>query len=221
MDELITLLENYGLVKIIIFLVLLFISVEWLIEKYTKVKTWLINYKMNYHKEESEKEDKEETIQSRFNKLEKHQDEDYKRIKNVENKLNELNQQNKNQNEILSNLSLTVRDLRLETMRTKILDSVPKCIDLTHSNIGSEDYTNLFQLYTQYEKILAENDMENSQCELAMRMIRSSYRKRLAAELLTDYHYLKPDEIKEKIRKADDAISWWNEEQLDINDPLL
>lgn len=209
-SDLLTLIKDYNPVVIICILVTAYLAIKWVVEQFDIVRKWYRNKLESYHESENAKEEKENGFIERLNKLEEWQESDHSRLKGFSQQLAELEQTNAKQNEMLQNLSITVRDMRLETMRSKILDSVPKCIDLTSSNIGSEDYTNLFQTYTTYEHILSDNGLENSQVELAMKMIEESYRKRLAAELLTDYRYLPPEEIKKKIRKADDAISWWS-----------
>lgn len=209
-SDLLTLIKDYNPVVVICILVTAYLAIKWVVEQFDIVRKWYRNKLESYHESENAKEEKENGFIERLNKLEEWQESDHSRLKGFSQQLAELEQTNAKQNEMLQNLSITVRDMRLETMRSKILDSVPKCIDLTSSNIGSEDYTNLFQTYTTYEHILSDNGLENSQVELAMKMIEESYRKRLAAELLTDYRYLPPEEIKNKIRKADDAISWWS-----------
>lgn len=203
------LVKDYNPVVVIYILVTTYLAVKWIVEQFTIVRKWYLKKLVNYHESENAKEKKENSFIERINQLEEWQGSDHSRLKGFGKQLAELETTNAKQNEMLQNLSVTVRDMRLETMRSKILDSVPKCIDLTSSNIGSEDYTNLFQTYTTYEHILTDNGLENSQIELAMKMIEESYRKRLTAELLTDYRHLPPEEIKKKIRKADDAISWW------------
>lgn len=203
----------------VIFLLAVIIVGKWLYDFFKGIFDGYKSRLKNFHISESAKEKAEEEMENRFKKIEDNQNKDYRRIKDLESHLYEIQEDNKKQNDVLADLNASVRDMRIDSMRSKILDAVPKCIDLTHSNIGSEDYTHLFQIYTIYEEILAENNMENSQCDLAMRMIRESYRRRLAAELLTDYRYLPPEEIKKKIRKADDAISWWTEES-DLQDSL-
>lgn len=202
--------KDYDPVVVICILVTTYLAAKWIVEQFNIVCRWYRKKLVSYHESENAKEEKENGFIERLNKLEEWQESDHSRLKGFSQQLAELEETNAKQNEMLQNLSITVRDMRLETMRSKILDSVPKCIDLTSSNIGSEDYTNLFQTYTTYEHILSDNGLENSQVELAMKMIEESYRKRLAAELLTDYRYLPPEEIKNKIRKADDAISWWS-----------
>ena len=209
-SDLLTLIKDYNPVVVICILVTAYLTIKWVVEQFDIVRKWYRNKLENYHESENAKEKKENNFVERINQLEEWQGSDHSRLKGFSQQLSELEETNAKQNEMLQNLSITVRDMRLETMRSKILDSVPKCIDLTSSNIGSEDYTNLFQTYTTYEHILSDNGLENSQVELAMKMIEESYRKRLAAELLTDYRYLPPEEIKNKIRKADDAISWWS-----------
>ena len=217
MEELFTLLRDFKLIDIVLIIVLASSAAEWGLGKFVKFVNWFRSSKKSYHKKESEKEDKEETIETRLQQLEDCRSSQFKRIDVIEANLLEIQNANEQQNQLLNQLSNNVRDIRLESMRNKILDAVPKCIDLDHSNVSSEFYTNLFQTYTDYENILKENNMENSQCYLAMRMIRASYNKRLAAQLLTDYHYLSSEEINYKLKKAEDAISWWHEKDLDLN----
>lgn len=194
---------------VLIVLVLTALAIKEVYEFYQWAKGILNEWYIN----RSNKEKKDKNLSKEIEKLKTYVNDDKAQIRGLELHLTEIDATNEEMKKSINELSLSLRDIRLDNMRSEILDAVPKCIDLTHSNVGSEDYTHLFQIYTVYEEILAENNMENSQLDLAMRMIKESYRKRLAAELLTDYRYLPPEEINEKIRKADNAISWWNEDE--------
>lgn len=192
----------------VIVLVLAAIAIKEVYEFYQWAKSVLNDWYIN----RSNKENKDKNLSKEIEKLKTYVNDDKAQIRGLELHLTEIDATNEELKNSIKDLSVSLRDIRLDNMRSEILDAVPKCIDLTHSNVGSEDYTHLFQIYTVYEEILAENNLENSQLDLAMKMIKDSYRKRLAAELLTDYRYLPPEQISEKIRKADDAISWWNDE---------
>ena len=87
MDELFEIIKNYNAGEVIILLVLVFVSVEFIISKIKKIVDWSKAKKKEYHETESEKEEKEETIDDRITRLESNDQMQNQKIEEIQNTL--------------------------------------------------------------------------------------------------------------------------------------
>lgn len=70
--------------------------------------------------------------------------------------------------------------LRIESMRSEIISFASKVVD-ENCMVTREQYRRIFKLYDDYEKLLAENGMENGEIDTNYRIINESYEHRLVS----------------------------------------
>lgn len=208
MTELLSLLQNYNPIAVIIILVLTFVAAEWILEKYKKVRTWFLDYRESYHQEENAKEEKEETLESRLSALEKNQDKDYKRIKSVESNLYELKEQNGQQNKMLSVLNDAVRDLRVQSIRNSILDFYQVAINLS-MHPSREAYAEVIRNYEIYEQLMDEKGEKNGYLNFTYDKIIESMDQRDKYKLYAENFIIKPS--KEDFNKEPEIIEGFDD----------
>lgn len=68
--------------------------------------------------------------------------------------------------------------LRIEAMRSEIIAFATRVVD-ENCLVTREQYRRIFKLYDDYEKLLAENGMENGEIDTNYRIINESYEHRL------------------------------------------
>lgn len=206
MDSLIDLLnlKDISLSTILLICVLLYLA-------YNEIKKKIKEYKQEhnseleeYHKTETLKENKEKTINDRLTDLETYMGRDYKRIQQMESHLYEVSN-------TLESLLKSTRTKDIEDKRNKILNAPAAVIDINRP-VSAEYYNNIFNTYDEYEKMLAEDGLENGQAEFSMKLVKSSWMQRAEAGMFTEQLYLHPDDAKQKLREIRSAQHWWDED---------
>lgn len=79
---------------------------------------------------------------------------------------------------ILVKVSRDVLQIRIEAMRNEIISFASK-ISNEDFLVTHEECHRIFRLYDDYEKILAENDMENGEIDINYQIIKEAYEQRM------------------------------------------
>lgn len=64
-------------------------------------------------------------------------------------------------------------DNEIDTIRFEILDFANAVMD--HRNYNKEQYDHVFDIYEKYERILAENGLENGRVDMSMQFLKNKY----------------------------------------------
>lgn len=64
-------------------------------------------------------------------------------------------------------------DNEIDTIRFEILDFANSVMD--HRNYNKEQYDHVFDIYEKYERILAENGLENGRVDMSMQFLKNKY----------------------------------------------
>ena len=119
----------------------------------------IISYFKNKFRIKTGTEDDRETTEDRITRLEKHDNWQYKEIVKISTGIDEIKD--------------TLLNDRIEGKRKTILDF---CSSLSNAQKQNrEAFNEIFRIYTEYEKILKDNDMENGQAEESMKFISEKY----------------------------------------------
>lgn len=81
---------------------------------------------------------------------------------------------------LIEKLRMQLVMVRVEQMRTAIINFARMAADET-TPLTREEFNRIFKLYSAYEKLLEENDMENGEIDMNYAIIETSYEKRLVA----------------------------------------
>ena len=205
MDELIEILKERSMVELICTLITFYVAGKWVIGEVIGIRDWYTNKLKNYHTKENEKELKEDEIESRFSSIENKLNTDYIRIQKRESHLYVMTDQLKDMNNKFNNLNDMLIELRLETMRGRILDFAPLAIDLTHPQ-SKERYTEIYKVHADYIQLIEQTGKKNNYETYNFELIEKSYEQRSINKLFTEDCYIAPakkhdDKDKEKYEK--------------------
>ena len=205
MDELIEILKERSMVELICTLITFYVAGKWVIGEVEGIRDWYTNKLKNYHTKENEKELKEDEIESRFSSIENKLNTDYIRIQKSESHLYVMTEQLKDMNNKFNNLNDMLIELRLETMRGRILDFAPLAIDLTHPQ-SKERYTEIYKVHADYIQLIEQTGKKNNYETYNFELIEKSYEQRSINKLFTEDCYIAPakkhdDKDKEKYEK--------------------
>ena len=205
MDELIEILKERSMVELICTLITFYVAGKWVIGEVIGIRDWYTNKLKNYHTKENEKELKEDEIESRFSSIENKLNTDYIRIQKSESHLYVMTDQLKDMNNKFNNLNDMLIELRLETMRGRILDFAPLAIDLTHPQ-SKERYTEIYKVHADYIQLIEQTGKKNNYETYNFELIEKSYEQRSINKLFTEDCYIAPakkhdDKDKEKYEK--------------------
>lgn len=198
--ELTDILANTNPWQILFIILSIFVVGKWFYTQGAELITVYKKKQKEYHLSESAKERAQEETENRFKKLEDNQNKDYHRIKDVEAHLFEIQEQNNKQNEMLRELSDTLINLRLETMRGRILDFTPAAIDLTHPQ-SKERYLEIYKLHTDYLDLIAKTGKQNNFEKYNFELIEKSYQQRTIQHRFTEELYIPGLNDKDKLNK--------------------
>lgn len=166
MDSTLELINHANPTTIFIIIILAILAIK---EIWTLI-SWFVGKFRGWHNKESEKEDKEESTEDRIKRLENHDLKQYERLENMDKTLNQVT-------DVLANLQITVRDMRIDDLRKTLLDFA--------SGVGAgrryskEQYDEMLILYDDYERILAENGLTNGRVSVSMDIVRDKYKYNL------------------------------------------
>ena len=185
-----SLFSNYKLSDILI-IVLSVMFVYWEIRKIVNARrSETAQEKASYHEHET----KEESVIKRLDIVEEKLASDFQRFQRIERQLDEMD-------ELLHSLQKDFTDVRLDSMKQHILSSAFECANMD-IEVTAEYYNSIFALYARYEEILKENNMTNGQCEVAMRIIKDSFSKRIENSRFAELSYLTSQQADEKIKET-------------------
>lgn len=170
-------------------LVTFYVAAKWVIEQAKAIKDWYISRLKNYHETENEKEEKEDQTENRFTTIEEKLNKDYTRIQKVESQLYEIGETVKDMNSKFDYLNDMLVDLRLETMRGRILDFAPLAIDLSHPQ-SKERYTEIYKIHADYVKLIDESGKENNFETYNFELIQKSFEQRILNHSFTEDYYI-------------------------------
>ena len=182
-------LTKYNPVVVVTILVLTYLACSWVSSQVETIKTKHKNELKSYHSQEQEKEKRNDEIDSRFKKIEEKLDKDYVRIQKSESHLYEMMEYEKEINKKFDELNDMLIDLRLETMRGRILDFTPLAIDLTHLQ-SRERYTEIYKVHDDYIKLINQTGKENNFETNNFELIKKSYAQRSKRRLFTEDRYI-------------------------------
>ena len=87
--------------------------------------------------------------------------------------------------ELIEKLRIQLVMVRVEQMRNAIISFARMAAD-DSIPLTREEFNRIFKLYDAYEKLLAENGMENGEIDMNMDIVRSAYEKRMVSHLFVE-----------------------------------
>lgn len=203
-QEFLDLFTEYNPVVIFSVLVTTYLAVKWLYKQVKAAKDWYTSSLKSYHSKENEKEEKEDRTEQRFVAIEEKLDKDYVRIQKSESHLYEMSEHMKDINRKFDDLNNMLIDLRLETMRGRILDFAPLAMDLTHLQ-SKERYTEIYKVHADYMQLIKQTGKENNFESYNFELIEKSFEQRMINQLFTEDRYSPPLIKKPKDSTNDNA----------------
>ena len=213
MDELIEILKERSMVELICTLITFYVAGKWVIGEVNGIRDWYTNKLKNYHTKENEKELKEDEIESRFSSIENKLNTDYIRIQKSESHLYVMTEQLKDMNNKFNNLNDMLIELRLETMRGRILDFAPLAIDLKHPQ-SKERYTEIYKVHADYIQLIEQTGKKNNYETYNFELIEKSYEQRSINKLFTEDCYIAPAKKHDDKEKYEKKINNMNKDEL-------
>lgn len=192
MEELLNLFKDYNPIIIISIIVTVYVAGKKILEEATAIKNWYNDKLHSYHNEEHSKEEKEQKTEERFKAIEEKLGSDYIRIQKSESHLYKITEELKEFTDKFNNLNNMLIDLRLETMRARILDFAPLAIDLTHLQSRGK-YTEIYKVHGDYIKLIEDTGKDKDDYEIYnFDLVKKSYEQRSMQRLFTEDCYIAP-----------------------------
>ena len=192
LQEFIDLIKDYSLVDIMVILIGTFLGAKWLTEEIGKAKQWFENRLKSYHNQENDKEHKVIETEERFSTIEKKLDSDYIRIQKAESHLYEITETVKEINENFEELRSMIVELKLDNLRSRILDFAPSAMDLTHP-VSKERYTVIYKIHADFVQLNKNLRKDEDTYELYIfNMITKSFEQRTVQHLFSENFYIPP-----------------------------
>ena len=190
-------LKNYNTISILCILFCLYNIVKWILEQVLSIKKWYDNKLKNYHNIENEKEEKEDLTNERFESIEDKLKADYNRIKDFESNISQISDDVKDLNNKVTIINDMLINLRLESMRGRILDFAPLAIDLTKPQ-SRERYTEIYKVHSDYVDLIRQTGLDNNFETYNFELIEKSYEQRAEQKLFTEDFHISPGSIIKK-----------------------
>ena len=164
----------------------------------------------SYHNQEAEKEKRDDAIEERFKSIEEKLNKDYVRIQKSESHLYEMTEYEKDINKKFDEMNDMLINLRLETMRGRILDFTPFAIDLSHLQ-SRERYTEIFKVHDDYLELIKQTGKENNFETYNFDLITTSYAQRSRRKLFTEDRYISSEHKSKKPHRHHNNGDEYNE----------
>lgn len=171
--------------------VTLYVVGKWLYKEGSSIKNEYDSRLRTYHNQENEREEKEDKLEDRLKLIEDRLDKDYVRVQKSESHLYEMANQIKDINEKFDHLNVMLTNLRLESMRGRILDFAPLAIDISHPQ-SKERYTEIYKVHADYMELIKETGSENGFEVYNFDLITKSYEQRAIKKMFTEDCYIIP-----------------------------
>lgn len=205
MNELISVIKSYSLADVVIIGFGIYAAWYFIRGRIKEARKEKKEELKNYHVEQSQIEHHDESIEERLNKHEEWIGNDKEQIRGLGSHLEEIEAKNDLQSAVLSELSNSVRDLRIQSIREQILAFYNIAVNL-QKHPSKESYEECIRQYEIYERLMKEKNETNGFLDYTYGKIMESMEQREKFNLFAENFFVPGKPMKEQIPSEPEIV---------------